>query len=106
MKRNEQRNPNTMTKDIYLNDTENGLRDKRSQLSNEARELGQTIISNLRLDKQISIEADKRVLGEICRALEIESIYYEPTNNYFYHFYKDSHLESCVFVSNPLVCLK
>lgn len=89
-------------KDIYLPEIENGLRDKRSLLSNEARELGQSIISNLRLDKHISIEADKRVLGEVCRALEIESIHYEQTNSYYYHFYKDSHLESCVFVSTPV----
>ena len=90
------------TKDIYLTDIETALREKRTSLSNEARELAQTIISNLRLNQELSIEADKRVLGEVCRALEVESVYSEYGNHWFYRFYKGSRLESCVLVSTPI----
>ena len=91
-----------MIKDIYLQDIEKTLTDKRDFLTIEARELSQTIISNLRLDNEISLGANKKVLGEICRALEVSSNYSEIGQHYYYHFYKDSHLESCVLVNTPI----
>ncbi len=91
-----------MTKDIYLKDIEKALTDKRDFLSIEARELSQSIISNLRLDKEISLDANKRVLGEVCRTLEVHSNYSEIGQHYYYHFYKDSHLDSCVLVNTPI----
>lgn len=91
-----------MEVNIYLPQIESGLENAKIALSNEARELSQRIISNLRLDNQISIEVDKRVLGEICRALRIESNYAELGNQWYYRFYKDSNLESCVLVQTPI----
>lgn len=89
--------------DIYLPQIEQRLVDMKELLSPEARTLSQSIISNLRCnDRDISLPTSKRVLGEVCRALRIESVKAKFDGQYFITLWNDSDMGIAVMVSTEM----
>jgi len=88
---------------MNLLEIEKRLTDKRDYLSPDARSVSQQLLSTLRSsDHDRAFTTSKRVLGEICRALQVEASKTKGINQWYISAWNNSDMEVAVMLSSDV----